>query len=235
MVEVIADSLPNTLLLLLTAYLPAFTVGALLGAYAIKKEFTKIDVSLTVLMLGLWSTPVYWLGILSILFFSLYLGWFPTSGMYSIARGTVGWAGSTPDLLWHMCLPAICLILVNIPTFQQIARTSVAEVIKEDYITAARARGLSEKVVFYKHALRNGMLPVVTKASMWLSAILAGSVLTETVFAWPGMGRLMYDSIFSRDYPLTMGIFMITTMTVMIGTLITDILYAYLDPRIQLR
>jgi peptide/nickel transport system permease protein len=177
----------------------------------------------------LYCMPVFWLGMLLILFFAVRLRWLPSSGMYSF--GIMKYPPAV-DLIRHLILPSTALFLVHLPTYIKLARSSVVEVAQEDYINTARAIGYSEKVVYRKHALRNALLPTITMAGMSLSTVFSGALLTETVFSWPGMGRMIYDGVATRDYPLIMGGFMVTTILVVIGSFITDFVYMYLDPRV---
>lgn len=173
--------------------------------------------------------PVYWLGMLLILLFAVKLRWLPSSGMYSFG---VQQFSKTVDLIRHLILPATALFLVHLPTYIKLTRSSVVEVAQEDYINTARAIGYSEKVVYRKHALRNALLPTVTMAGMSLSTVFSGALLTETVFSWPGMGRMIYDGVAARDYPIIMGGFLVTAILVVVGSFITDLVYMYLDPRV---
>jgi peptide/nickel transport system permease protein len=189
----------------------------------------------TLIAAVLYSLPVFWLGLMMIIVFGIWLKWFPTGGIVTITETLTGWPYLV-DVLHHLAMPAISLMLVTVaPMFVRISRSSMIEVMHEDYVTTARAKGVREDMVFFKHALRNALLPSVTMIGLNLSLAMSGALLTETVFSWPGMGRLMYEGIFKRDYPLLMGIFLVTAVMVVVGTLLTDILYRVLDPRIDLQ
>jgi peptide/nickel transport system permease protein len=165
-----------------------------------------------------------------ILIFAVSLGWLPTSGMSSFGASSRNrWV----DSLRHLVLPVAALFLYILPRYVRLARESVLEVAQEDFITTARAIGYPERVVYIKFALRNALLPVVTMAGISLSSMFAGALLTETVFGWPGLGRLMYEAVVQRDFPVLMGGFLFTTVMVVVGSLVTDLLYTYLDPRVS--
>jgi peptide/nickel transport system permease protein len=231
--DVIADRIPNTLLLVISAQTLGVIIGSLLGTLAAKVYPSRTDAALSMTSLAMYSMPVFWLGLMMILIFAVRLRWFPTSGMFDVASEATGLA-ALPDLLRHMVLPVTTLMLGwTIPTFLRLQRASVIEVAREDFMTTARAKGLPESTVYFKHALRNALLPTVTMAGLYLGLTLTGAVLTESVFAWPGIGRLTYDAVLGRDYPLLMGIFILSSILVVMASLLTDIAYAFLDPRVS--
>jgi peptide/nickel transport system permease protein len=164
---------------------------------------------------------------------SLKLGWFPTQGMQTIAFGLTP-AQRALDVLHHLVLPALTLATRYLALNVRLTRTSLVEVGAMEYLTTARAKGLAERVVIYKHALRNALLPVVTMMGVNVGHLVAGAVLTETVFAWPGLGRLIYDAILHRDYPVMLGGLLVVTVCVVVGNLLADVAYAVIDPRIRL-
>ena len=229
--DVIMLRLPKTLLLVLTSMIMGIVLGTLLGVYSASRYGTRLDMVLSVLSLAFYSIPVFWLGLLLIIVFGLNLKLFPYTGYISF--GVKGTLPVIVDVLWHMVMPAVTLMLcLYIPVFLRISRASVVEVMKEDYITTARAAGLGERAVFTRHALRNAIVPVVQMVGIWMSQALTGVVLTETVFSWAGMGTLMYTAIIMRDYPLLMGIFIIAALWVVLTFLAVDVATAYLDPRV---
>jgi peptide/nickel transport system permease protein len=229
-IDLIIQRLPNTLLLMGTAHGLVIAIGIFLGVLSSKKPYGKLDVATTIVALVTYSMPVFFLGILLMLFFSLYLGLFPSYGI-----STYGLTGLPYvfDVLRHLFLPALTIALGYSALYFRLTRTNMLEVLETDYIRTARAKGASENAVFYKHALRNAMIPIVTQIGTDLGMLVAGAVLTETVFAWPGIGRLAYDAMVQRDYPVIYGIFLISTISVVIATFITDIVLAYVDPRIR--
>lgn len=230
--DVILSRINPTLLLVGVSQLVAIPIGILLGAIAARYHNRLPDTLISSVMLGLYSIPVFWLGLVFILLFAVTLGWLPSSGMMTF---TFGRAPDPFDVMRHMMLPLSVLVLHTVPIYARITRESAVEAAKEDYITTARAIGYSESEVFRRFALRNALLPTVTIAGLSLSSLFAGALLVETVFAWPGMGRLMYDAVAQRDFPVLMAGFLVTSVMVVIGSLITDIIYTYLDPRVVYR
>ena len=231
-VEVIVERLPATLLLVFASQIPAIVLGTLLGAYSARHYPSKIDSLVTAVSLSLYAVPIFWSGLLLILVFAVWLRWLPASGMFSLAAPSEG-IGRVLDVARHMTLPATALFLYSLPTYVRLTRASVIEVMREDFVTTARAIGYSENVIFFRHALRNALLPAVTVAGLSLSFVFAGALLTETVFGWPGMGRRMYEGVLKRDYPVLMGVFLVTSALVLIVGILTDLLYAKLDPRVS--
>lgn len=227
--NIIKEKMKVTLMLVLLSEIATIIVGTALGALAARHEGKPLDNIISNVSMMLYCMPVYWLGMLLILLFAVKLKWLPSSGMYSFGASEYS---KTVDLIRHLILPSITLFLVRIPTFIKLSRSTVVEVAQEDYIKTARAIGYSEKVIYKKHALRNALLPTVTVAGMSLSTVFSGALLTETVFSWPGMGRMIFDGVATRDYPIIMGGFLVTTILVVIGSLITDLIYMYLDPRV---
>lgn len=227
--DVILQRVGPTLLLILLSQGLAIVVGTLLGAIAARYKGTPFDAAATGITLVLYCIPVFWMGLVLILVFAVNLHWFPTSGMISFAGSAVPrWL----DVARHLVLPVTALFLYDLPTYARLTRSSIMEVDNEDYITTARAVGYQERVVYVRHALRNALLPTVTVAGLSLSSVFAGALLTETVFGWPGIGRLMYDAVSQRDFPVLMGGFLFTSVLVVIGSLVTDLVYTLLDPRV---
>jgi len=231
-VDVIVERLPATLLLVFASQIPAIVLGTLLGAFSARHHPSRIDSVVTAISLSLYAVPIFWSGLLLILVFAVWLRWLPASGMIDLLAPTEG-IGRILDIARHMALPVTALFLYSLPQYVRLTRASVIEVMREDFITTARAIGYSENVVFFRHALRNALLPAVTVAGLSLSFVFAGALLTETVFGWPGMGRLMYEGVLKRDYPVLMGVFLVTSALVLIVGILTDLLYAALDPRVS--
>lgn len=231
-IDVILDRVPATLLLVFASQIPAIVFGTLLGAFSARHYPSKLDGLVTGATLSLYAMPIFWTGLLLILIFAVTLRWLPASGMFSFNAPAEG-VGRVLDIARHMVLPATALLLYSLPQYVRLTRASVIEVMREDFITTARAIGYSENVVFLKHALRNALLPAVTVAGLSLSFVFAGALLTETVFGWPGLGRLMYEGVLKRDYPVLMGVFIATSALVLVVGIITDLVYAALDPRVS--
>jgi peptide/nickel transport system permease protein len=230
-IDVILSRIPATLLLMITQYIIATAVGVFLGVTAARKPHSLTSNLTSIISLVGYSIPVFWLGQILLLIFVIQLGLLPAGGMFSLRQELQG-IDYILDVLRHLVLPVICLGAYHVALVTRLTRASMLETLQQDFITAAEAKGLDERVVVYKHALRNALLPVVTVAGMSFGFILSGAILTESVFAWPGLGRLTYEAIVTRDYPVLMGMLIMVSVMVMIANLITDILYALLDPRI---
>jgi peptide/nickel transport system permease protein len=225
---------PATLILVGTAILGAVIAGTLLGVAAARRPDGLLSHTITVLSLVGFSAPVFWTAILLILLFASAVPIFPVEGMRDVARlGTLGPWGRTVDVAYHLVLPATTLGLIYLAQYSRLARASMLDVLGADYIRTARAKGLAERLVVFKHALRNAILPVVTVVGLQFSQILSGAVLVETVFDWPGLGRLAYDSILRRDSPTILGILVFSALIVMAANLLTDLAYRLIDPRIR--
>ena len=220
-----------TLLLVGCALFISVVAGTWLGTVIARRPGSWLDSFVSTLSVSLFSIPVFWLGLMLILFFAVRLGWLPASGMTRIGGPRSG-PGYYLDVAAHLVLPTIALSCVWIGQYIRLARTSVAEVMAEPYITTARAIGFKEGFIMRRYALRNAMLPVVTVLGMELGLVLTGAVLTETVFSWPGMGREILNAIMARDTPVIMGAFILASVTVAAASLLADILYAVIDPRV---
>jgi len=233
--QVIFERIPGTLLLVLTSQFLGLLGGIVLGTLCARRHRSKTDVTMSIAAIGLYSMPMFWFGIILMLVFSIWLKILPTSGMMTPGISTGMSITQVLDVLRHLVLPATALTVVwTLPQYMRLTRASVIDVMRKGFVTAARAKGLSERNVFYRHVLRNALLPTVTMASIQISLALAGAVLTEKVFAWPGLGSLMVFSILYRDYPLLIGNLFITSIVVMAASLVTDAIYALLDPRVTI-
>ena len=232
--ELIMSRLPATLLLMGTALVVSSIVGILLGVAAARRPHTATDHAATFVALAGYSMPVFWLGQLLLIAFSLHLNWFPTQGMYDLRAPSDGW-GRIVDVAHHLVLPALTYSVYHLALVYRLMRVKMQETLALDYVTTARAKGVPERRVVYVHALRNAVLPIVTVIGLNFGFMLAGSVLTETVFAWPGMGRLLYEGIQGRDYPVLMGLFTCLSVMVILVNIITDVVYAVIDPRVVYR
>lgn len=231
-VSMILDRLPATLLLCLTSLVLAAAIGSLIGAYLATRLDSRTDNIVGTAAIGLFSIPPFWLSLMLILVFAVKLGWFPTAGMTSI-MGSDNPVAHVFDILWHLVLPVAGLSAVFVGQYIRLARSTVAEAMVENYVTTARAIGYSERQILLRYGLRNSVLPIVTVFGIEVGLALSGAALSETVFAWPGIGRLLYEAILSRDLPVIMGIFIFTSASVMVAALLTDILYVILDPRVE--
>ncbi len=229
---VIFARVPATLLLILSALLMASVGGVLLGVEAARRENTFYDRLFNTFALLGHSFPSFSIGHLLLLFFALYLGLFPAQGMTSASQNLSG-ISYLFDLLAHLALPALTLAVVQIAQIMRLTRSEMLNVLSENYITTARAKGISERRVLYGHALRNALLPVVTIIGTDLGMLLSGAVLTETVFAYPGLGTLTLEVLSARDYPVLMGLFLLVSIAVAVMNFLTDITYPLVDPRIK--
>lgn len=227
----ILDRLPATVLLMVTAILLAFGLGVIAGVTAAKRYGSWVDNLISVGALIVYATPVFWLGLMLIVLFSIKLGILPSGGMIEIGAGRTGPAYAL-DVLWHLILPALSLALFYVAVYARLMRSSMLEIYALDFIVTARAKGLSERAIAWQHAARNALLPVITLAGVQLGHLLGGSILVETVFGWPGLGRLVFDALLQRDLNLLLGILFMSSVVVVIANLVVDLLYGLLDPRI---
>lgn len=226
--DVIGSHLFATLELMATAILIAVLLGVWIGVMGAVRRYSFADMLATVGAMVALSIPTFWFGLVVIYIFSVRLQWLPAGNMYTVGDG------SLLDFLHHLIAPALVLALVEVAVWSRYMRASMIDVINQDYIRTARAKGLPEKRVLIRHALRNALLPMITLAGLELPTLLGGALVTETVFTWPGMGRLFLDSLGYRDYPVVMGILMVSALLVLLGNLLADILCAVADPRIRL-
>lgn len=231
--ELIWDRLPATLLLTSTAFVISIVLGVLAGVLAAQMQGTWWDTLISSLALLFYATPLFWVALMASLLFSVVLGWLPGFGYQTIGADYTGIARML-DIGKHLILPATTLGLFFTAIYMRMTRASMLEVSRLDFVKTARAKGLRNSVIQRRHVLRNALLPVITLAGLQAGQIVGGAVLTETVFAWPGIGRLMFEAISQRDYNVILGVFFISAAMVLLFNLITDILYGIVDPRIRL-
>jgi peptide/nickel transport system permease protein len=233
--DLIVERLLATFLLMSCAFVFSIVLGVFLGVVAAKARYRNkrrwIDSSVMTGALLLYATPLFWLSLMGILLFSVVLGWLPAFGMETVGAGLTGWARAS-DIAQHLILPTVTLGCFFMAVYVRLTRASMLEVIGMDFVKTARAKGVSPSRVIRAHVLRNALLPVITFAGIQLGQMAGGAVLTETVFAWPGIGRLMFDALLQRDYQLLLGIFLVTSIMVVVFNLLTDVLYRLIDPRI---
>ena len=229
----------NTLQLTLVSLVVIFAVGMLVGIVQAVRQYSWVDNVLTVVALFFYSMPTFWFALMLILLFSLkanVLGWpiqFPASGMTSVEYDYMTAGEQIRDRIMHMILPAVALGIGSAAGVARYMRGSMLEVIHQDFIRTARAKGLGERTVIFKHALRNALIPIITLLGLYLPFLLSGAVLVETIFGWPGMGRALVDAILQRDYPMVMATSFVISAMVVLGNLLSDVLYAVVDPRIR--
>jgi peptide/nickel transport system permease protein len=230
--KLIAERLPATLLLTLTAFAISLGLGILFGVLAARFAGTILDTAITVLALVFYATPLFWIALIAILLFSVWADWLPSFGYETVGAGYTGFRHAL-DVGAHLVMPAATLGLFFMATYTRMTRASMLEVKRLDFVKTARAKGLRDGVILRRHVLRNALLPVVTLAGVHAGTLVGGAVLTETVFAWPGIGRLMYDALIQRDYNLLLGVFVVSSAMVLIFNLVTDLVYRLVDPRIE--
>jgi peptide/nickel transport system permease protein len=227
--QLLRDRIPNTLLLSGSALVMAVLLAVPLGTISALYRYSWLDYLATVIAFAGVSIPVFWLAILMIIVFSVQLGWLPSSGMV-----TVGVAFSLRDLVAHLVMPALVLATFPLAQLTRYVRSSMVDVLAQDYIRTARAKGLPETALLARHALRNALIPMLTVLGVLTPRLLGGAVITETIFAWPGLGRLAVDAAITRDYPVIMTVTLLVSALVVVSNLITDLLYGIVDPRISL-
>jgi peptide/nickel transport system permease protein len=231
-VQVVLGRIPTTLLLMVTSLVLATSGGIWLGMVAARRVDTPLDWLITTLTLVADSTPAFFLGQILIIVFAAGLSLFPVQGMVN-PRGGLSGTSYWLDVLHHLVLPSLTLGALQLALLARLTRTALLEVLGEDYVRTAQAKGLPARALFYRHALRNALLPVVTVVGSHVGTLITGAVLTEIVFAWPGLGRLLFDATLSRDYPLLMAIFVLLSATVVLANLLTDLAYTAIDPRVR--
>lgn len=230
----LADAIPNTLVLGAAALAIDFVLGLLLGVLQAVRRGRATDIVLGNVALFLYSVPTFWLGLIALLIFGQWLHWFPVGGITDASvYPSLSWVGKIADRLWHLALPALTLGLVGAAGTARYQRAAMLEALHQDFVRTARAKGVGERRVIMRHVLRNALLPVITLFGLALPFLLTGAVLVETVFSWPGMGRLAATAIFQRDYPLVTGATMLAATLVVAGTLVADVLYHVADPRVR--
>ncbi len=230
--QLVFDRFIPTLLLMVSTILIAVGLGIVLGLLAASGLNTWRDNIISVFALITYATPLFWVGLMMIVVFALKLRWFPTSGMENVAMFYEGW-DRVKDIAHHLVMPTITLSLFYLALYTRLMRASMLEQAGMDYVTTARAKGLTERRIVFGHILRNAILPVVTMAGVQVGALIGGSVIVESVFAWPGLGMLAFEALFARDLNLLLGIFLLSALLVVAINLVVDIIYSFLDPRIE--
>jgi peptide/nickel transport system permease protein len=227
--DVILERMPATFLLMGSGMSLAIVIGMLIGILGAVKRYSVFDYLATTGAMVALSFPTFWFGLMTIFIFALKLGWLPSGGMY-----TLGGEEGVLDLLRHLILPTVVLALVLVAQWSRYTRSSFLEVIHQDYIRTARSKGLSGRRVLFRHAFPNAVAPLIALVGIQLPWLFSGALVTETIFGWPGMGRLFVDSLTMKEYPVLMGMVMITAIAVIIGNLLADVINALIDPRIRL-
>jgi len=231
--ELIWDRLPATLLLTATAFVISIVFGVIAGVAAAARQGRWGDTIISTLALLFYATPLFWVALMAALLFSVVLGWLPGFGYETVGANYTGLARAL-DIGRHLILPATTLGLFFTAVYVRMTRASMLEVSRLDFVKTARAKGLKPGVIQRRHILRNALLPVITLAGLQAGQLVGGAVLTETVFAWPGIGRLMFEAIAQRDYNVLLGVFFVSAAMVLLFNLITDLVYVIVDPRIRM-
>jgi peptide/nickel transport system permease protein len=231
-IDLVMERLPATLLLTGAAFVVSLVLGIVLGAIAARRAGKWTDSAVTTLALVFYATPLFWIALMSQIVFALKLGWLPNVGYETIGANYTGLARAL-DIGRHLILPALTLGLFFTALYARMMRASMLEIAGADFVKTARAKGLSDGVVSRRHVARNAILPVVTLAGLQAGQLVGGAVLTETVFAWPGIGRLMFDALLQRDYAVLLGVFFVSSAMVVVFNIATDLIYRLVDPRIE--
>ena len=236
-ITLIAERLPATLLLMASSFVVSLVLGVGLGMLAAGARFFHkgrwLDTLITTVALFFYATPLFWLALMMIIVFSVNLDWLPAFGMETVGANLTGWAHIW-DVAQHLVLPTLALSFFFMSVYVRLTRAAMMETMMQDHVRTAFAKGLKPGQVLRRHVFRNALLPVVTFAGLQLGQVAGGAVLIETVFAWPGIGRLMFDALLQRDYQLLLGVFLVTSATVVFFNLVTDVAYRFVDPRIRL-
>jgi len=232
-IEILQERISNTLLLLATSTVIVLIIGVSAGMIAAARRGSKIDSSLVITSLVFWSLPTFWTGLVLIIILGVYFHALPISGMSTAGADNLTAFERILDIGKHILLPTITLAIVDMGQFMLITRSTLVDVLTEDYILTAKAKGLPSRKVLWNHGLPNALLPILTTTALYVSLIVGGAIQVETVFSWPGMGRLMYDAVLRRDYPILEASFFFTAATVILANFITDILYMFIDPRVR--
>jgi peptide/nickel transport system permease protein len=233
-IDVIGNRAGATMLLMLSSIFLSFVVSVAAGVYAARKVRSVWDTLITVAALVFYATPVFWIGLMLIVLFAIELHWLPVGGFESVGT-SLSTSARMLDILRHLLMPMITLSLFFLAVYTRLMRASMLEVYGLDFVRTARAKGLTERLIAYRHIVPNALLPVVTMLGLQIGAALGGAVVVETVFSWPGIGRLAFDAVFRRDYHLLLAILFFSALFVIVVNILIDLLYARLDPRIELR
>ncbi|OBZ93529.1 ABC transporter permease [Pararhizobium polonicum] len=232
-IDIVLERVPATLLLTVTAFVFSIIAGVTLGALASRRPGSVTDAVITTASVAFFAMPMFWIGLVFIILFAVKLGWLPSYGMRSVtAEAKGGWAGFA-DLLAHLILPVLTLGLYYMSIHARVSRAALLQITGLDFIRTARAKGLAPAIIWRDHLLRNALLPTITVAAMQAGHLIGGSVLVETVFAWPGIGRLAFDALMSRDYNVLLAVFILSSFGVIVMNLLADMAYGLIDPRID--
>ena len=231
--EILIEAVPNTIVLMGAGLLLNLILGISAGIASAARRYSKLDNAIAIAGLTFYSLPIFWFSLMLILVFCYLLPILPPSHMRSVDADSLGMLDRFLDLLKHLILPAVCIGLTSAATTARFTRAGLIEILEEDFIRTARAKGVSERSILSKHSLRNVLLPIVTLFGLYFPFLISGSLIVEVIFSWPGMGRITYNAILGRDYPLVIGATFAASVMVIAGNLIADTLYALVDPRVR--
>jgi peptide/nickel transport system permease protein len=231
--QILKDAIPNTLMLSGVSLIIIFAIGVLVGTIQAVRQYSWVDNLATMLSFFFYSMPSFWFGLMLMLLFSYKFQWLPASQMTSVEHEFLGGFGQFSDRIQHLLLPALALGVGGAASVARYMRSGMLEQIRQDYVRTARAKGLGERSVVFKHAMRNALIPVVTLLGLYIPFLISGAVLIETIFAWPGMGRTIVTAIFQRDYPVVLASAFVISVLVILGNLLADVLYSVVDPRVR--
>ncbi len=229
----IAERLPITITINLLSLMLVLVVAVPIGVYSATHQGSVFDQATTVFVFVGFATPTFWLALLCMTLFGVHLGWLPISGIKSLDHAQMSWLGQLGDYARHLFLPVVVSAIGGLAGMSRYMRANMLEAVRQDYITTARAKGLSEVAVIYRHAMRNAMMPVITILGLSLPALIGGSVIFESIFAINGVGKLFYDAVMARDYPLVMGGLVLGAVLTLVGNLLADVSYGLADPRVR--
>ena len=232
--EVLGNYIWSSFIVALASLILTWLIAILIGVVSAIRQYSVFDTFVTILVFAAMATPSFFLGLMIIKFFAVDLGWFPAGGIITTGSNYTGWA-YYKDVAQHLVLPVLVLTMLGIGGLARYFRTNMLEVIKQDFVRTARAKGLKERVVVFKHALRNALLPAITLFGFELPALFSGAIITEQIFNWPGVGAVFMQAFTVRDYPLLMGFTMFIALLTVFSNLIADLLYGVADPRVRLR
>jgi peptide/nickel transport system permease protein len=232
--DLVLQRLPATLLLMASCLLVSVTLGVLLGITAARNVNKPLDYLCSITALFFYSTPVFWAGLMLIILFCITLGWLPSGGFESAGAGLTGFSRAQ-DIARHLILPTCTYSMFYLAVYMRLMRSSMLEVYSLDFVRTARAKGLSPARIAFKHVLRNAFLPIVTMVGMQFAGLLGGVVVIESVFSWPGLGRLIFEAVNKRDYNLVLSVLFLSSILVIVINIVIDLVYAWLDPRIEVR
>jgi peptide/nickel transport system permease protein len=232
-IEILSERISNTLILLAAATVVVIIIGVGAGVISAVRRGSRLDRSLVITSLIFWSLPTFWTGLILVILLAVYVNAFPVSGVYTPGASFPNTLDKLLDLGKHLVLPTITLAIVDMGQFMLITRSTLVDVLTEDYILTAKAKGIPASKILWRHAVPNALLPIITTMALYVSLVIGGAIQVETIFSWPGMGRLMYDAVLRRDYPILEASFLLFAATMILANFLSDIFYMIVDPRVR--